>query len=96
MFGGVPTLFESDNGQIPRALGIVIQESRQCNGHSVPANTQYYHVQQISFESRCILITYLSINCHSICLKLFMIPASRISFDKFVKQYNFNIILEIK
>ena len=50
MFGGVPTLVESDNGQIPRALGIVIQESRQCNGHSVPANTQYYHVQQIYME----------------------------------------------
>ena len=48
MFGGVPTLFESDNGQIPPALGIVIQESRQCNGHSVPANTQYYHLMKLT------------------------------------------------
>ena len=48
MFGGVPTLFESDNRQIPRVLGIVIEESRQCNGHSVPANTQYYHLMKLT------------------------------------------------
>ena len=38
IFGGVPVLFEVDNGHIPCALGIAGHESRISNGHPIPAN----------------------------------------------------------
>ena len=47
IFGGMPTLFVDDNGQIPHVLGISIHESRQSNSHPIPANTSNYHGHKI-------------------------------------------------
>ena len=42
-FQQAPALFEGDNGQIPCALGIAGYESRQSNGHPIPAHIPNYH-----------------------------------------------------
>ena len=47
IFGGVPALFEGDNGQISSALAITVRESRLSNGHPIPANTPNYDSHKI-------------------------------------------------
>ena len=59
IFGGMPTLFVDDNGQIPPVLGISIHRSRQSNGHPIPAYTPNYHGHKIYMKIKNMKLTVI-------------------------------------